>query len=320
MTSTNSTPTPVRDVVIVGGGAAGLSAALTLARARRAVTVIDAGHPRNAPAAAAHGLLGNEGISPLALLARGRTEAQSYGAEVRHARVTSATAHGTGFLVTLDDGQELAARQLLVATGARDLFPDIPGLREHWGRDVVHCPYCNGWEIRDQHIALVATGPMSAHQALLFHQWSTRVSFITNELDFGTEELAKLAALNIPVVDEQVTGLEIADDKLTGVRLADGRSVPVDVVALPTQVEANLEGLTGLHLDTATSPVGTVVQADASGQTSVPGVWAAGNVVSPAHQISEAAANGARVAMTINTTLVFADAETALTTATSKEA
>lgn len=317
MTSTNSTQTPVRDVVIVGGGAAGLSAALTLARARRAVTVIDAGHPRNAPAAAAHGLLGNEGISPLVLLERGRTEAQSYGAE---ARVTSTTAHGTGFLVTLDDGQELAARQLLVATGVRDLFPNIPGLPERWGRDVVHCPYCHGWEIRDQHIALLATGPMSAHQAVLFHQWSTRVSFIINGLDFGTEELAKLAALNIPVVDEQVTGLDIADDKLTGVRLADGRIVPVDVVALPTQAEANLEGLAGLHLDTVTNPAGTVVQADASGQTNVPGVWAAGNVISPAHQISEAAANGARVAMTINTTLVFTDAETALTTATSKEA
>lgn len=319
MTHSKIAQHPVLDVLILGGGAAGLSAALTLARARRTVTVVDAGQPRNAPAAAAHGLLGNEGISPLKWLELGRTEIQRFGAKILHARFTNATTHGTGFLITLDDGQELVARQLLVATGSRDLLPKIPGLRERWGRDVVHCPYCHGWEIRDKSIGLIATGPMSAHQALLFHQWSNRVSFLSNGLDFGAEELAKLAALNILVRDEPVTALEISADQLTGIQLADDNIVPVDVVALPTQTQANLDGLTGLNLPTETTPVGTAVQVDAAGQTSIPGVWAAGNVVNPAHQISEAAANGARVAMTINTTLVFADADTALANASSKE-
>jgi len=165
------------EVVIVGGGAAGLSAALILARARRSVVVLDAGEPRNARAGAAHGLLGLEGINPLELLARGRAEATQYGAHIIHAAVTAARPRNGGFTVDLDDGTSVRADQLLLATGVQDELPAISGLAQRWGRDVVHCPYCHGWEIRGKRIGLLATGPMSAMQAMLFGQWTEEMCF-----------------------------------------------------------------------------------------------------------------------------------------------
>lgn len=162
----------MRDVVVVGGGAAGLSAALTLARAHRRVTVVDAGAPRNAPADGVHGLLALDGLSPVELLARGRAEVTGYGGEIIAAEVSDVSCTSLGFAVVMRDGGVLHARRLLIATGVVDELPKIPGLRERWGRDVLHCPYCHGWEVRDRRIGVLATGPMSVHQALLFRQWS----------------------------------------------------------------------------------------------------------------------------------------------------
>ncbi|AYF99249.1 NAD(P)/FAD-dependent oxidoreductase [Protaetiibacter intestinalis] len=153
---------PDREIIIIGGGPAGLSAALTLARARRSVSIIDNGELRNAPAVAAHGLLGLEGINPLEFLARGRDEVASFGGEIVHGKVVAVSPDPDRFAVHLADGNALAAGTLLIATGVTDEFPPIAGLRERWGHDVVHCPYCHGWEIRDQRIGLIATGPTSA--------------------------------------------------------------------------------------------------------------------------------------------------------------
>src|SRR5689334_13038452 len=138
------------DVAVVGGGAAGLNGALMLARSRRSVAVIDAGEPRNAPAEGVHGLLGREGMPPAELLALGREEVRSYGGHVVTSRVTGAARKDDGFVLALDDGREVRARRLLVTTGLVDELPDVPGLRELWGSDVIHCPYCHGWEVRDK--------------------------------------------------------------------------------------------------------------------------------------------------------------------------
>src|SRR5579859_5773744 len=138
------------DVVVVGGGAAGLSGALLLARSRRSVLVIDAGEPRNAPAAAAHGFLSRDGVSPLELLQLGRAEVRGYGGQLTQARVLSVARGEDAFSLTLDDASVVSARRLLVASGLVDELPDVPGVRERWGRDVLHCPYCHGWEVRDQ--------------------------------------------------------------------------------------------------------------------------------------------------------------------------
>jgi len=306
----------VWDVAIIGGGSAGLSAALTLARARRSVIVVDGGEPRNAPAQAAHGLLGLEGINPLQLLVKGRDEASFYGARIVHAGVVEAmpetAADDGGFVVRLDDGHEVRASQLLIATGVVDELPDVPGLAQRWGRDVVHCPYCHGWEIRDERIGLLATGPMSALQALLFRQWSAQMWFFPNGIDFPADQLAKLVAMGITVVPGSVSGLDVAADRLTAVCLDDGRRVGLEALAVPALTRARLDGLQGLALETVTNAAGVAVVADGTGHTSIPGVWAAGNVVNPGMQVSESAANGARVAMTINTELVFARADRAV--------
>jgi thioredoxin reductase len=159
------------DVVVVGGGAAGLSGALMLARARRSVVVLDAGAPRNAPAEGVHGLLARDGLPPAELLEHGRAEVRGYGGRVVAGEVAAVTRDPVGgFEVALVDGRALHARRVLVATGLVDELPAVPGLRDRWGRDVVHCPYCHGWEVRDQAIGVLATGPMSVHQALLFRQ------------------------------------------------------------------------------------------------------------------------------------------------------
>ena len=164
------------DVVVAGGGAAGLSGALMLARSRRSVVVIDAGAPRNAPAAGVHGFLSQDGIRPGELLERGRDEVRRYGGQVVPGEVGTVTREERGFTVTLATGRAVRARRLLVATGLADELPDIPGLRARWGRDVVHCPYCHGWEVRDQAIGVLASGPLSVHQALLFRQLSADVA------------------------------------------------------------------------------------------------------------------------------------------------
>lgn len=309
------------DVAIVGGGAAGLSAALTLARARRKVIVIDAGRPRNAPAQAAHGLLGLEGINPLELLAKGRDEVTAYGGHLVRAEAAAAAALPSGgFSVEVSDGSRLRAGQIVVATGVHDEIPAISGAAERWGRDVVHCPYCHGWEIRDQRIGLIATGPMSAMQALLFHQWSDRMWSLPNGIEFPDDQLEQLVGVGITVVPGPVAAVEVTEDRLSGIRLRNGSRIDLDTVALPTLTRARLDGLTDLDLTVQTDAAGVTVVADADGRTSAPGVWAAGNVANPGMQVSESAANGTRVAMTINTELVFTRAEHAVAEARPKAA
>ena len=176
------------EVVVVGGGAAGLSGALMLARSRRSVVVIDAGAPRNAPAAGVHGLLGREGTPPTELLERGRDEVRSYGGHVVAGQVSTVASDDDGYAVALAGGRTIRARRLLVTTGLVDKLPEIPGLPDRWGRDVVHCPYCHGWEVRDQAIGVLATGPLSVHQALLFRQLSDDVTYFPNTRPLDSEE------------------------------------------------------------------------------------------------------------------------------------
>ena len=173
------------DVVVIGGGPAGLSGAKALARSLRPVVVVDDDRPRNAAADGAHNVLGNEGIAPRELLAVGRRELESYGGRVQAGRVTDARAVADGFEVALADGGTLTARRLLIASGTVDELPDVPGLADRWGRDVLHCPYCHGYEVRGQAIGVLATGPMAEHQAQMFAQLSPDVVFFTHTSGLG---------------------------------------------------------------------------------------------------------------------------------------
>ncbi|MFD5414193.1 NAD(P)/FAD-dependent oxidoreductase [Streptomyces nojiriensis] len=307
------------DVVVVGGGAAGLAGALTLVRARRTVLVIDSGSPRNAPAAHMHGYLGQDGESPAALLARGRAEVTGYGGEVRPGTAVAADRLPDGsFLVRCGDGGTVRARRLLVATGLVDELPAVPGLGARWGRDVLHCPYCHGWEVRDQPIAVLADGPLAVHQAELWRQWSERTTLLAHTRRLGAEDRELLAALGVRVVEGEVTGLVVRGEALTGVTLAGGAVVECRALVVAPRFTARSGVLTGLGLPTAVverdgRAIGTCVESDpASGATALRGVWVAGNVTSPLEKVPGAAAQGVRAAMAINADLIEAETRRAV--------
>lgn len=302
----------IRDVVIIGAGAAGLSAALTLTRARRSVTVVDAGEPRNAPADGVHGLLGLEGISPGALLARGREEVRGYGGELIDDEVVDVSGADDGFTFTLRSGNMIRGRRLLIATGLVDELPEIPGVREQWGHGVLHCPYCHGWEVRDSRIGVLVTTPMAVHKAFLFRQWSSQVTLFAGDHQLTEEERTKLQALDIPVVEGGIDSLEIIDDTLAGVRLDDGQVVAVDAAVVATPMVARAELFAGIGLEPTAHPAGAFIDTESFGQTSVPGVWAAGNAADIGAQVSGAAAAGALAAQHINTDLIFKDLDQAV--------
>ena len=304
------------DVVVVGGGAAGLSGALTLGRARRSVLVVDAGQPRNSPAPGVHGFLTRDGTNPAVLLEAGREEVRRYGVELLDGRVASAERVEDGFVVTLDDGNSVGARRLLVATGLVDELPEVPGVRERWGRDVLHCPYCHGWEVRDQTIGVLASGPRATHQALLFRQWSADVALFLHTAPLPTDEEAeKLAARDIAVVEGEVASLEIVEDRLAGVRMGGGEVVARRAVAVMPRFVARTEMLAGLGLETTVHPlgVGEHVEADATGLTAVPGVWVAGNVADLMAHVVGAAEAGVRAGAAINADLIAEDNDHAVT-------
>lgn len=299
------------DVLVIGGGVAGLSGALTLARSRRSVVVVDSGEPRNAPASGVHGFLSRDGIAPRELLREGCEEVARYGGRIVTDRAVTARRDGERFVVDTEGGHRYTARRLLVTTGLTDRLPDIPGLRARWGRDVLHCPYCHGWEVRDQPIGVLATGPAAVHQALLFRQLSDDVTLFTHTADDpGEEEWERLAARGIGVVDGEVVAVEVEDDRLVAVRLASGRSVPLRVMAVAPRVEARGGGvLAGLGLTPEEHPMGFGhhVPSGAGGLTAVPGVWVAGNVTDPRAVVPASAAAGMQAAAAVNADLVAAD-------------
>jgi thioredoxin reductase len=306
------------DVVVIGGGAAGLSGAVALARSRRTVLVVDAGSPRNAPAAGVHNYLGREGARPADLVADGRAELAGYGGRVVSGVVSSARQDQGRFRVTLDDGREVSARRLLVATGLVDELPALPGVAERWGRDVLHCPYCHGWEVRNQPIGIVATGPNAVHQALLFRQLSDDVVFFRHTgPELPPEQAEQLAALGIRVVEGEVAAVEVTDDRLSGVRLASGEVVPRAAVVVAPRFTARdgvLEslGLRAQDQEMGGAVVGSAVPADPTGATAVPGVWVAGNVSDLSAQVVASAAAGLRAGAMINADLITEDARRAV--------
>jgi thioredoxin reductase len=296
------------DVVVVGGGVAGLSAALVLGRARRRVLVVDAGTQRNARASHMHGFLSRDGMPPAELLAAARAEVLSYGVELVDDRVVAVT---TGFSIQLGGGRHVRARRLLLATGAVDDLPDIPGARERWGRDFLHCPYCHGWEVRDQPIGVLGTNAGSVEHAHLLRQWSDDVIFFAHTCPLTASGRTALNARGIGVIDGLVTQLSVVDDRLEAVELADGRVIRRAAVFIRPAPHVRNDGLIdalGCELDE-----GGFVRVDATGRTSVPGVWAAGNAANPRAQVITAAGEGSAAAIAINADLVEEDVRNALT-------
>ena len=271
------------DVCVVGGSAAGLAAALQLGRQRRPVIVVDAGEPRNAPAAHLHGYLTREGLPPSELTAAGRAEVRSYGGEVLAGLVSrvSRTEAG-GFRVELAGGHSVIARRVVAATGLVDELPDIDGLAEHWGRDVIHCPFCHGYEFRDQRIAAIVTHPTGLHTAGLFRQLSAQLTVVLHDpAGVDDAELDALRASGVKIVQGPVSRIVTgADGHVTAVELAGQGSVGADAVAVGPRFRARAEPFASLGLRPAAHPtgLGDFLETDATGQTAVPGLFAACHV------------------------------------------
>ncbi|MFD5228561.1 NAD(P)/FAD-dependent oxidoreductase [Streptomyces qaidamensis] len=301
-------------VVVIGGGAAGLSAALVLGRARHRTLVIDAGEPRNAPAAHMQGYLSRDGMPPAEFLAAGREEIARYGVELVRDRVVEVE-KGEDFTVVSAGGRSVRARRLVVATGLKDELPAVPGVAERFGRDVLHCPFCHGWEVRDQPFGVLATSPASVHQALMVSQWSKDVRFFLHtvaEEELSDEDLRRLAAAGVDVVPGEVAELVTEDDRLTGVRLAGGTTHPRSVLFTAPRAVPQTGLLERLGAELHETPFGAYPVVDATGLTTVPGVWAAGNAVGFAEQVVHAASGGYRAASAIVGDLLMTDLDAAV--------
>jgi thioredoxin reductase len=294
------------DVVVVGGGPAGLSAALQLGRARRSTVVLDAGEPRNAAAAAVHGLLGMDGVPPSELRRRGAEELERYGVERRPAEAISVEATGDAFTVRLRDGS-IPARRVLLATGLVDVRPDLPDVDDFWGTSVLQCPFCHGWEVADRPLGFVAEEPEDLRGCQFYGNWSSDLTVFTHGRFEVPEDLAgRLEQWGVRLETSPVHSLHGDDGRLTKVELEDGRTVGCEALFLhPEQRQTTVVERLGV----AVNHGGFVVVPKDYGappdearwvmETSRRGVFAAGDLTSPAQSAVMATFEGALAGQTI---------------------
>lgn len=302
------------DVAVVGGSYAGLAAAIILARSRRDVVVIDEGRPRNSPADGAHNVLGHEGIAPRELLERGRAEAESYGVRIITGRVTGLSGTVDDFTVQSgDERPRIRARRIILATGLVDDLPDIPGVREGWGKTVLHCPFCHGWEVRDQRIAVLSRAEVGIHQAMLFRQLSDRVTVFLHEAPEPTEEQsAMLAAAGIPLVRGRIEKLVVEGTQVRAVQLHGGERVDIDAAVVAPRFLARTALFESIGGTPEQMPFGTQIPADPRGMTPVPGVWVAGNAGQAMAMVISSSASGVTTGSAVHGELVMADLDRAV--------
>src|SRR5215217_2183036 len=270
------------DCIVIGAGAAGLSAALVLGRARKRTLLVDAGAPSNLPAHGIGGLLGHDGRPPAELYAEGRRELAAYPAvTVRAGCVVAAAVDGAGVTVTLMDGAAERARRVILATGMDYRLPDVPGIAERWGRSVFHCPFCHGWEVRDRPLGVLDGDPTTGvHRALLLRGWSDEVTLLTNgraELTAGDRRT--LAAAGVEVDERQVIGVDGPGDELAAIRFADGTARPCGglLVAVVLHQRSRLAVQLGLPIAPPSPIAADAVVAGPTGETALESVLVAGD-------------------------------------------
>ncbi|HEM7803351.1 NAD(P)/FAD-dependent oxidoreductase [Burkholderia cenocepacia] len=295
------------EVIVIGGSFAGLSAAMQLARARRRVLVIDAGRPRNRFAEHAHGFFGQDGKPPAQIVAEARAQLAAYPTVQRidgEARTAERDAHGR-FHVTLADGSRASADRLILATGIRDELPALPGLAERWGVTVLHCPYCHGYEVSGQRLGVLATHPLSVHQAILIPDWGPTTWFTQGVVEANDEEAALLAARGVRIERSPVVEILGAAPRIDALRLADGQVVPIDAlfIGARTDMASDLAQQLGCAFDDG--PLGTAIRVDTWKRTSVAGVYAAGDASSLMTNATFASASGVAAGVGAHRSLVF---------------
>lgn len=281
------------DVAVIGGSAAGLAAALQIARQRRSVVVVDDGTPRNASSPHLHGYLGRDRAAPADLTARGREEVHSYGGEVLTGRVLGVHPGDEGqFRLDLTGGHTLLARRVVVAAGLADELPALPGLAEHWGRGVVHCPFCHGFEVRDTRLVQLVTHPMGLHSTPVWRHLTGRLTVVLGAGVEADDDALRAAGVVIEHGSAEAV-LSGPAGEVSGVRLADGRVLAADAVVVGPRFRARTQILEGVGLHP--SGGGDALAVDELGRTAVAGIYAAGNVTDPSLQVLPAAAHGSRV-------------------------
>lgn len=295
----------MHDVIVIGGSFAGQSAAMQLARARKNVLLIDAGAPRNRFAEASHGFLGQDGKAPGAIMREAAAQLLRYPtAQVLQGEAQDALQEDDRFIVHLADGSAHQAKRLVLATGVADTLPDIPGMAERWGETVLHCPYCHGYEVRDHSLGIIASSPMSAHQAALIPDWGPATYFTQGIHEPDPEQAALLCKRGVAI--ERVPVISLIGDApgLDAVELADGRLVEVAAVftAPKTKPASPIAERLGCLLEDG--PTGPFVKVDGWGATSVPGVYAAGDATSPMHNATVASASGVLAGIAAHQSLV----------------
>lgn len=285
----------MNDVIIIGGSFAGLAAALQLGRARRKVTVLDTGLPRNRNARHSHGLLGHDHKPPLDILAEARQQLARYPTiRLVNARADSVCGAIDHFSVLTGDGESLGARRVILSYGVTDQMPDVPGFAESWGTSVVPCPYCDGFEVAGQHWGLVWSGPQSHQSARLFHDWTDKLTVFADGHDIAPEIKTDLAHRNIPVIDGRI--IEIAHQKghISTVNLDTRRHIAVDILFAQPRNKPSASLHESLGLATLATPVGIALKVDERRQTSMPGIYAAGDLTTPQlPSVTQASSQGA---------------------------
>ena len=281
------------EAIVIGGNFAGLSAAMQLARARRKILLIDAGKPRNRFSQASHGFLGQDGVAPLAIMQKARKQLSAY-PTVSFAEGEAVNAEKTDgdFAVMLADGTVYGSKRLVLATGVKDTLPDIEGMSERWGHSVLHCPYCHGYEVRDRALGVLGSHPFSIHAALLIPDWGQATYFPQNLIIPDNEQLAQLAARNVEVEYSPIVELLGKAPELEAVRLEDGRALPLHAIFVAPKVSmaSPLAAQLGCEFDDA--PLGPVIRLDDHKETTVKGVYAAGDATNPMHNATLASASG----------------------------
>ena len=296
------------DVIVVGGSFAGLSAAMQIARARRRVLVLDAGRPRNRFAAHSHGFLGQDGRVPAEIIDIARAQVLAYPTAtfVKDEAIAAETT-GDGFLIHLASGEHVQASRLVLATGVEDELPSVPGLAERWGRTVLHCPYCHGYEIADGVLGVLATMPGSVHQALLVADWGKVVLFAHDAFTLDDRQRADLDARGVRIEHTPVRSIATHADGHELVHLADGRDVPVRALFVATRTRPSSSLATQLGCGFDEGPQGPIIRIDAKQATTVAGVFAAGDAASAMSNATLASAAGVMAGVFAHQSLAIPD-------------
>ena len=292
------------DTLIIGGGAAGLQAALVMARARRNVLVVDSATPRNRFAHEIHGVIALEGTPPLEFQERGKEQVRNYGVQIMEVTVDSVTDNDRTLTATLSNGDTVAARSIIVASGVDDVHPAIPGLEENWGNTVLHCPYCHGYEVADKHLGVLCIGEFSLQHAAILRQWSQNITFFTNGMELNEQQRSHLTRRGMALVDGPVTAFH--DGK---VQVGDDDHA-VDALFYMPIPHPHDEFLADLDLERHSPPSGmggSLIKTGLAGATSHPRVWAVGNVVNPPAQVAVAMGEANAAAIAVNAFLVEDD-------------